>query len=298
MVATNIDGKIVADLIIEKIKAQNFSQPPGLALIWCGKATHLIQRKKEALVEANLVCFSYDFDTKATQEEILKKVSQLNKQKDVHGIQIQLPLPRHLNEQIIVESIIPEKDVDGMHPRNVALLSQMNKSLDWKHLDRVPFHIPTTPQGCIELLDAFEVRIKGKNAVVVGRSDLMGVPVAQLLQHRDATVTIVHSKTVDPAAIVRKADIVVAAAGKANVIKEDWLKPGSVVLDAGLNHVPDSYAKKGYVLVGDVDHDGARRVCSQINPVGGLEYMTVAMLVRNTVNSYKRQQKANLRASF
>jgi 5,10-methylene-tetrahydrofolate dehydrogenase/methenyl tetrahydrofolate cyclohydrolase len=306
MVATNIDGKLVARQILEgaRIQVGKFPKRPGLALIWIGKATRLIQKKKQELVEANLVCFSYHLKESATQEELLQLISKLNTKTEVHGIQVQLPLPRNFNEQVVIESIVPEKDVDGMSPRNVALLSQSNlhinnKKVNWRRLDEVPFCVPTTPQGCIELLNAYEVVIKGANAVVVGRSNLLGLPVAHLLRHLDATVTVVHSKTVNPASIIRKADILITAAGKANLVKGSWLKPNCTVIDCGMNLVPDAYAKKGFVLVGDVDHDGARQVCKQINPVGEIEHMTVAMLVCNTVNCYKRQHRAAmLRASF
>lgn len=314
MVATNMDGKLVARQILEGAKTQvsKFSKPPGLALVWIHNAhgedssiTRTIQTKQQEFVQANLVCYSHCLEeTTTTQQDLLTLISKLNANSEIHGIQVQLPLPRKFNEQVIVESILPEKDVDGMSPRNVALLSQSNlyvnnTKVNWERLDEVPFCLPTMPQGCMELLHAYKVGIRGANAVVVGRSDLMGLPVAHLLRHLDATVTIVHSKTVNPAAIIRKADILITAAGKANFVKGNWLKPNCTVVDCGMNSVPDTYAKKGFVLVGDVHHDSARQVCKQINPVGELEHMTVAMLVRNTVNCYKRQHRAAmLRASF
>jgi len=163
------------------------------------------------------------------------------------------------------------------------------KAMDWKDLSSIPFHIPCTPQGCLELLDRCGVELRGKNAVVIGRSNLVGMPVAMLLLHRDATVTIVHSKTVNPAALVQQADVVVAAVGRAEMVKKEWIRPGAVVIDVGINSVEDPQDPRGYRLVGDVDYEQVRQVASLITPVpGGVGPMTIAMLLRNTVNSCLR----------
>jgi 5,10-methylene-tetrahydrofolate dehydrogenase/methenyl tetrahydrofolate cyclohydrolase len=194
----------------------------------------------------------------------------------------------------VIEAVHPSKDVDGLHPRNSASLCSTGthvgaEKIDWKDMSSVPFHIPCTPQGCIELLDRTGTELQGKNAVVVGRSNLVGLPVAMLLMHRDATVTIVHSKTVDAANVVNKADVVIAAVGRAEMVKQEWIKEGAVVIDVGINSVDDANAKRGYRLVGDVDYDAVKTVAGKITPVpGGVGPMTIAMLLRNTVNSCVR----------
>ena len=193
---------------------------------------------------------------------------------------------------------IVEKDVDGLHPANTAKLFSTSThagaiQLNWKDFTSIPFHIPCTPQGCIELLDRINggkgIEIEGKNAVVIGRSNLVGMPVAMLLMHRNATVTIVHSRTKNVQSIVQQADIVVAAVGRADMVQASWLKPGCIVIDVGINSVDAPNTKKGYKLVGDVNYAEAKEVCEWITPVpGGVGPMTIAMLLRNTWNSWRR----------
>lgn len=303
MTATDIDGKkIAADICAElKQELQDHDSLPGLATLLVGSrrdSQTYVNMKKKACVENGLASFGYQFPPDVSEEELLTKIAELNNDNHIHGILVQLPLPKHLNETKVLESIAPEKDVDGLHPLNVAQLAHThthhgNSKLNWKDLNSIPFPIACTPQGCIELLDKSGVEIEGKRAVVVGRSNLVGIPVAMLLMHRDATVTIVHSKTVDPASVVKEADIVVAAVGKAGIVKKEWLKPGCVVIDVGINSVDDASSKKGYRLVGDVDYDGAKEVASMITPVpGGVGPMTIAMLLRNTANAFKRINEA------
>jgi 5,10-methylene-tetrahydrofolate dehydrogenase/methenyl tetrahydrofolate cyclohydrolase len=211
---------------------------------------------------------------------LLGIVRDLNANPDVHGILVQLPLPDHIAEDEILGAIDLEKDVDGFHPINIGRLSMKR---------REPLFVPCTPKGCIELLDRTGVKIEGKHAVVLGRSNIVGLPVAMLLLHRNATVTICHSYTKDLPSRVANADILIAAVGRAEMVRGDWIKPGAVVIDVGMNAVDDPTSEKGYRLVGDVKFDEAVQVASAITPVpGGVGPMTIAMLLRNTVDSAKR----------
>ena len=303
MTATDIDGKAIASAIRAELKERvsSLTSPPGLAVILVGSrrdSQTYVNMKKKACAECGIASFGYEYPDTVEEHELLEKIHQLNESPEVHGILVQLPLPKHLNETKVLDSVVPEKDVDGLHPLNVAKLTSTpthvgSDALNWENLDSIPFSIACTPQGCIELLDKSGVQLRGKRAVVIGRSNLVGMPVAMLLLHRDATVTIVHSKTVNPENVVREADVVVAAVGRAGLVKKDWLKPGCVVIDVGINSVDDASTKKGYRLVGDVDYEGAKEVASLITPVpGGVGPMTIAMLLRNTVNACERANAA------
>ncbi|KAF3772359.1 Bifunctional protein FolD 2, partial [Nymphaea thermarum] len=198
-------------------------------------------------------------------------------------ILVQLPLPKHVNEEKVLAEISIEKDVDGFHPLNIGKLAMKG---------REPLFLPCTPKGCLELLSRSGIPIKNKRAVVVGRSNIVGLPVSLMLLKADATVTVVHSRTQDPEKIVREADIVIAAAGQAMMIKGDWLKPGAAVIDVGTNAVDDPSRKTGYRLVGDVDFDEAKKVAGWLTPVpGGVGPMTVAMLLKNTLEGALRKIK-------
>jgi 5,10-methylene-tetrahydrofolate dehydrogenase/methenyl tetrahydrofolate cyclohydrolase len=204
----------------------------------------------------------------------------------VHGILVQLPLPKHINEQKILDAISIEKDVDGFHPINIGCLAMRGRD---------PLYVPCTPKGCIELLKRSGVKISGARAVVVGRSNIVGLPAALLLQRDDATVTMVHSRTANAQQLCAEADIVIAACGRAEMIKDDWIKPGAAVIDVGINAVDDPNAKRGYRLVGDVDFEGAKEKAGQITPVpGGVGPMTIAMLLRNCVDGAKRTFEASV----
>eukprot|EP00620_Florenciella_sp_RCC1587_P002801 CAMPEP_0182587608 /NCGR_PEP_ID=MMETSP1324-20130603/65393_1 /TAXON_ID=236786 /ORGANISM="Florenciella sp., Strain RCC1587" /LENGTH=239 /DNA_ID=CAMNT_0024804613 /DNA_START=28 /DNA_END=743 /DNA_ORIENTATION=- len=223
-----------------------------------------------------------------TQAELLGRIDELNENPSVHGILVQLPLPAHIDENVVLASISPEKDVDGLHPLNMARLTQTHthqktRGLDWS-FGNLDFPVACTPQGCIELLDRSGVPIAGQRAAVIGRSNIVGIPVSLLLMQRDATVTIIHSHTPDPAAVCREADIVIAAAGRAELVDAAWIKPGAVVIDVGINSVEDKDASKGYRLVGDVKFVNVKAVADKITPVpGGVGPMTIAMLLRNTL---------------
>ncbi len=286
MTAQLIDGKAIAATIRGEIKAEvdalreQTGKVPGLAAVLVGTrkdSQTYVRMKKRACEEVGITSFGYDLPEDISQEDLLKVVRELNDNPDVHGILVQLPLPDHIDDEEILGAISLEKDVDGFHPLNIGRLSMKRRD---------PRFVPCTPRGCIELLDRSDVTIEGKNAVVLGRSNIVGLPVAMLLLHRNATVTICHSRTKDLPAVVGGADIVIAAVGRPEMVKGDWLKPGAVVIDVGVNAVDDASKKKGYRLVGDVDFESAKEVAGMITPVpGGVGPMTIAMLLRNTLDS-------------
>lgn len=289
MTAELIDGKQIADDIhgeiqaeVEEIKAKT-GKVPGLATVLVGSrrdSQTYVKMKKKACKKAGIASFGHDLPEDISQEELLEIVRDLNANPDVHGILVQLPLPDHIVEDEILGAINLEKDVDGFHPINIGRLSMKR---------REPLFVPCTPKGCIELLDRTGVKIEGKHAVVLGRSNIVGLPTAMLLLHRNATVTICHSYTRDLPGRVVDADILIAAVGRAEMVRGDWIKPGAVVIDVGMNAVDDSTSEKGYRLVGDVKFAEAVQVASAITPVpGGVGPMTIAMLLRNTVDSAKR----------
>lgn len=211
---------------------------------------------------------------------MLAVVAAYNADPAVHGVLVQLPLPAHINEERVLGAISFEKDVDGFHPLNIGRLAMRGRD---------PLFVPCTPKGCIELLERSGVQIRGKRAVVIGRSNIVGMPAALLLQRRDATVTIVHSRTPHPEELVRQADIVVAAVGIPEFVKGDWLKPGCAVIDVGINPVPDASKKAGYRLVGDVAFAEALPVAGCITPVpGGVGPMTIACLLQACCESAQR----------
>ncbi|KAL3772499.1 hypothetical protein ACHAWU_000061 [Discostella pseudostelligera] len=317
-----IDGKAIADAIRAEL-AQSLSESlsssasssstitkPGLAVMLVGNRTDsqtYVRMKQKACADCGMLSFLQEFkDTSTiTEDTLLETIHAWNTDPNVHGILIQLPLPPNINEARILSAVLPTKDVDGLHPANVASLfntathntninnANTNVKLNWKNFESIPFHIPCTPQGCIELLDRSSISIEGKHAVVIGRSNLVGLPVAMLLLHRNATVTIVHSRTTNIESIVRNADIVVAAVGRAHMIQSSWLKLGCAVIDVGINSVEDANSKRGYKLVGDVDYENAKMVAGWITPVpGGVGPMTIAMLLRNTLNSWRRATAA------
>lgn len=274
---------------------------PGLAVILVGErrdsATY-VRSKKKACAEVGIVSYGFDYPSNVTQDELVAKILELNEDVNVNGILVQLPLPPHINEHYVLDQIKQEKDVDGLHPLNVAQLANTKTHApgrsSWS-FDTIDFHVSCTPQGCIELLDRAGVTIEGKDAVVLGRSNIVGIPVALLLMQRNATVTIAHSRTKDIEEVVKRADIVVAAVGRAEMVKKEWIKPGAVVIDVGINSVDDATKKTGYRLVGDVDFNGIKEVASLITPVpGGVGPMTIAMLLRNTVNGCRRSAIASL----
>jgi len=289
MSAQIIDGKAIAATIrgeikdeVEAMKAK-YGKVPGLAAVLVGErkdSQTYVRMKKKACAEVGIASFGYDLPADISQEELLKVVQDLNANADVHGILVQLPLPDHIDDEEILGAISLEKDVDGFHPLNIGRLSMKRRD---------PLFVPCTPRGCIELLDRTNVEIDGKKAVVLGRSNIVGLPVAMLLLHRNATLTICHSRTKDLPSVVREADILVAAVGRPEMVRGDWVKPGAVVIDVGTNAVDDPTKERGYRLVGDVAFDEVKEVAAAITPSpGGVGPMTIAMLLRNTTDSARR----------
>lgn len=234
-----------------------------------------VRMKRKACEEVGIASYGADLDETASEAEVLSVVQSFNRNPNVHGILVQLPLPKHIDEQKILGAISVEKDVDGFHPLNIGGLCMKG---------REPLFVPCTPLGCMELLERCQIPIKGKKAVVVGRSNIVGMPAAMLLNKRDATVTICHSATKNMEEIVREADIVIAAAGQPELIRGSWIKAGAAVIDVGTNPVPDPSKKAGFRLVGDCCYEECKDVAGAITPVpGGVGPMTIAMLLKNTV---------------
>jgi 5,10-methylene-tetrahydrofolate dehydrogenase/methenyl tetrahydrofolate cyclohydrolase len=204
----------------------------------------------------------------------------LNADPKVHGILVQLPLPDHINEEKILSTVALNKDVDGFHPINIGNLAMKG---------REPLFVPATPYGCMVLLDEVGAQVSGANAVVLGRSNIVGLPAALLLMHRNATVTICHSRTKDLPAVVRQADILLTAVGRPEMVKKDWVKPGAIVIDVGSNRIDDPSSEKGYRWVGDVAFDEVKEVAGAITPSpGGVGPMTITMLLKNTLKAAER----------
>ncbi|XP_020584446.1 bifunctional protein FolD 4, chloroplastic-like [Phalaenopsis equestris] len=287
--STIIDGKLIAKKIRDEIASEvarikdSTGIVPGLAVILVGSrkdSQTYVRNKKKACEEVGIASFEVSLPEDCTEEDVIKHISDFNNNPSVHAILVQLPLPQHINEEKILNAVAIEKDVDGFHPLNIGRLAMQGRD---------PLFIPCTPKGCMELLHRYNVEIKGKRAVVIGRSNIVGMPAALLLQRANATISIIHSKTKNPEEITRQADILISAAGVPNMVRGSWLKPGAVVIDVGINAVDDAHSARGYRLVGDVCFEEASRVASAITPVpGGVGPMTIAMLLSNTLSSAKR----------
>lgn len=266
-----LSGEVQTHLKEEVIALKQRGVTPGLAVIIVGNdsASHVyVKNKRKACKEIGVESFAHDLSAKTTEQKLLELLAQLNADRRVHGILVQLPLPKHIDTNKIIHAIDPEKDVDGFHPDNVGklILGQ-------------PCPCPCTPQAVMEMIESVSPDITGKHAVVVGRSNIVGKPTAFLLLERSATVTICHSRTKDLAAQVGTADILVAAIGKPNFIKGSWIKRGAVVIDVGINRLETGK------LVGDVEFDVAKERAGAITPVpGGVGPMTIAMLLKNVVH--------------
>jgi len=281
-----IDGKGTAATIRQEIaKAVKFLKEkhkatPGLATVLVGNRTDsatYVRFKKKAAAEVGFHSIDRHLDEKVTEEELLKVVKELAEDDEVHGILVQLPLPKHINEHTVLSSIPVNKDVDGFSALNIGNLV-MRGGED-------PKARPCTPWGCIELLKRYKIEVAGKNAVVLGRSNIVGMPVAAMLQNLNATVTVCHSKTKNLKEHLLRADIIIAAIGRAEFVKADMVKPGATVIDVGINSKPDATRKRGYRLVGDVDYKAVKEIAGAITPVpGGVGPMTIAMLLKNTFN--------------
>lgn len=284
-----LDGKSFAQKIQDNLKtaiatlSPKMGRPPGLAVLMVGDnpaSAAYVRNKERACERIGMASFGKHFPADITQAELEAVIQELNQDERVDGILVQLPLPPHLDSVGLLLTIAPEKDADGLHPLNLGHLVRSEPGLR-----------SCTPYGVMELLKEYEVPLEGKKAVVVGRSILVGKPIALMLLEANATVTVAHSRTQDLAAVTREADILVAAIGKPEFITAEMIKPGAVVIDVGINRVTDPETGKSR-LVGDVAYTEAAQVAAQITPVpGGIGPMTVAMLLQNTFNSY--QNKAN-----
>lgn len=285
MTAELIDGKAIAEQVRADVKAQVEARVaagksvPGLATVLVGDnpaSQVYVRSKRKACEEAGIHSVGVELPKTATQEEVENVVRELNHDSSIHGILVQLPLPSHLDEEAVLSAINLNKDVDGFHPVNIGRLAQKG---------REPAFVPCTPAGCIYMLKKTLPTLRGVNAVVLGRSNIVGMPVALLLVKEDATVTVCHSRSKDLPAICREADVLVAAVGRTEMVRGDWVKPGAVVIDVGINRIEDATKKSGYRLVGDVAFDEVKEIASYITPVpGGVGPMTIAMLLQNTLH--------------
>ena len=290
MTAQIIDGKAIAQKVRDEVAAEVAKRTaagkmqPTLATVLVGDrpdSAAYVTSKGKACQELGMGSVSQHLPADATQEQVEDLVKQLNADKKISGILVQLPMPAHLNEERVLSLISIEKDVDGFSPINIGRLAQKG---------REPLFVPCTPYGCIYLLEQAGVKIEGANAVVLGRSNIVGMPAALLLISKNATVTVCHSRTRDLAGVVRQADILIAAIGKTEMVRGDWIKPGAAIIDVGINSVPDATKKSGHRLVGDVKFDEAREVAGFITPVpGGVGPMTIAMLMRATLHAAEIQ---------
>ncbi len=286
---TLINGKEVAEKIREKLKAEVAEltaqgRTPGLAVVLVGEdpaSQVYVGSKVKACAELGIYSQKWALPAETTQEELVELIHKLNADPRIHGILVQSPPPPHIDEEAVILNIDPAKDVDGFHPINVAKLV----------LEDEEGFVPCTPMGCMELLAAYGIPTAGKHAVVIGRSMIVGKPMANLLVSKkaNATVTIAHSRTANLPELCRTADILVAAVGRPEMVTADYVKPGAVVLDVGINRIPDETRPRGYRIVGDVDFEAVKDQCSAITPVpGGVGPMTIAMLMANTVKACRQ----------
>ena len=284
-----LDGKSVAAAVLEECRAETaellaMGIRPGLAVVLVGNdpaSKVYVGSKARTCAELGFYSLQKELPAETTQEELLQVVRDLNADPAIHGILIQFPLPRHINEAAIIRGLDPQKDVDGFHPENVAKLV----------LEDPSGFVPCTPAGCMKLLAVSGIETSGAEAVVLGRSMLVGKSVASLLvsKNSNATVTIAHSRSKDLPTICRRADILIAAVGRPEMVKADWVKPGAVVIDVGVNRIADPTKKSGFRLTGDVAYPEVAPHCSAITPVpGGVGPMTIAMLMKNTLQAARQ----------
>lgn len=289
MTAELLDGRAMSAAIREEVKAAveqlkaEHDVVPGLATVLVGESPasqSYVSMKERQCGQAGMRAFGRHLPEDISQADLTAEIADLNADPKVHGILVQLPLPGHLDEDEALAAIALEKDVDGFHPVNVARLTLQGVE---------PTFAPCMPLGCIELLDRYNVEIKGREAVVLGPSNIVGLPTAMLLLHRGATLDICHPHTGDLPGISRRADILVAAIDEPGMVKGDWVKPGAAVIDVGWSRVKDETAEKGYRVMGNVDFDEVKEVAGYVTPVpGGTGPMTIAMLLQNTLLSARR----------
>ena len=287
-----LDGKKTAALVQEAIAKEvqelvaKGNRPPHLVAILVGDngaSMTYVNNKVTACERVGFTSSVVKLPEEVTQEELLKEIEKLNEDKNIDGFIVQLPLPKHINEQEVLLAVNPDKDADGFHPTNFGRMA----------LGLAAF-IPATPYGILELLTQYQIPTDGKHVVVIGRSDIVGRPISILLSQKpwNATVTLTHSRTQNLTQLTQEADIIVAALGIPNFLKAEMVKEGAVIIDVGITRVADASAKKGFRIVGDVDFEQVKEKASYITPVpGGVGPMTIAMLMKNTLNAYKRTHK-------
>lgn len=286
MMTTIINGREISNQIKEELKEEikSLNLRPGLGIILVGErkdSQTYVRMKKKACELVGITNYDVHLPESISERDLIEEVKKMNNDNDINGILIQLPLPKHIREANVLNQVSLEKDVDGFHVSNIGKLTL-------KRLDNLL--TPCTPEGCIELLDRYGIEIQGKNAVIVGRSNIVGVPLSLLLLHRNATITICHSRTTDIFEHTKKADLLFLACGQTQFIKKEHIKEGCVIVDIGINSIDDSTRKRGYRLVGDCDYTDCKDKTSAITPVpGGVGPMTIAMLLKHTVVSCKKQ---------
>jgi len=291
---TLINGKEIAQNLRNELKKEidnlklKIGKVPGLAVVQVGNvaaSSVYVKAKTKSAKEVGIDVIDHHLSQETSEKDLLELVYKLNNQDNVNGILVQLPLPSHINEQIILDSIHPNKDADGFHPLNVGKLSIASNN-DENLL------IPCTPYGCLIMLKELDINLSGMNAVVIGRSNIVGKPMAQLLLKESCTVTVAHSKTKNLEEVCKSADIVVAAVGRPQMVKGSWIKKGAVVIDVGINRIElNINGEIKNKLVGDVDFTEAEKIAAAITPVpGGVGPMTIACLLRNTLISFKNLQ--------
>jgi methylenetetrahydrofolate dehydrogenase (NADP+)/methenyltetrahydrofolate cyclohydrolase len=289
-----INGKEIAQQLRESLKKEitelknKYKLVPGLAVVQVGNvaaSSVYVKAKTKSANEVGIEIIDHHLNESTTQNQLLELINKLNTQDNVSGILVQLPLPKHIHEQTILDSIDPNKDADGFHPLNVGKLSIAS------HNDE-NLLIPCTPYGCLLMLKGLGINLVGKNAVVIGRSNIVGKPMAQLLIKESCTVTIAHSKTKELSKLCKEADILVAAIGRPEIVKGEWIKDGAIIIDVGINRIEiqvDGEIKNK--LVGDVNYSEAEKIASAITPVpGGVGPMTIACLLRNTTIAFKNSR--------
>ena len=287
-----LDGKKTAALVqeaiakeVQELVAKGY-RPPHLVAILVGDngaSMTYVNNKVTACQRVGFASSVVNLPENVSQEELLKEIEKLNEDKGIDGFIVQLPLPKHINEQEVLLAINPDKDADGFHPTNFGRMALGLEAF-----------IPATPYGILELLSQYKIPTDGKNVVVIGRSDIVGRPISILLSQKpwNATVILTHSRTQNLAELTQKADIIIAALGIPNFLKAEMVKEGAVIIDVGITRVKDASAKKGFRIVGDVDFEQVKNKASYITPVpGGVGPMTIAMLMKNTLNAYKRTHK-------
>ena len=287
-----LDGKKLSQRLKDELKIEianlksKINCVPGLAVVQVGNVSAssvYVKAKTKAAKEVGINVFDHHLEETTSQDNLINLINQLNIDKNINGILVQLPLPKTINEEIVLNSITPEKDADGFHPLNVGKLSISQKNNE-------KLLIPCTPYGCLLLLRELNINLAGKNAVVIGRSNIVGKPMSQLLLKESCTITTVHSKTVNIESICRNADILVAAIGKPEFVKKNWVKEGAIVIDVGINRIKINEEESK--LVGDVLFSEVENIVSAITPVpGGVGPMTIACLLRNTTTAFKNSNK-------